>query len=53
MELNPSWEAAGCAATKELSSILCNPKVNFSLNKSPPLIPVQNQNSQYIQPYNA
>jgi hypothetical protein len=28
MELSPSWEAANCEATQELSSILWNPKVH-------------------------
>jgi hypothetical protein len=28
MELSPSWEAANCAATQELPSILWNPKVH-------------------------
>jgi hypothetical protein len=27
MELSPSWEAANCAATQEITSILWNPKV--------------------------
>jgi hypothetical protein len=34
MELNPSWEAANCAATQELRSVLWKPKVHYRLHKS-------------------
>jgi hypothetical protein len=35
MELSPSLEAPNCAATQEISSILCNQKVRYRVHKSP------------------
>jgi hypothetical protein len=51
MELGPSREAASCATTQELPSILWNQKLHYRVRKSLQIVPVLSQiNSVHTTP---
>jgi len=49
MEQSPSWEANGFSASQEISHILWNPEIHFSIHKCWPPVPILS----HIDPVNA
>jgi hypothetical protein len=47
VELRPSWEATSRKVIQKFPNISCNPKVQYPVHMSPPLVPI----IQSIQPH--